>query len=101
MILITGAGGNVGQEVLRQFADTGRPVRAAFQSGAKAATAPAGVETVIMDYNQPETVRAALRDVDKVFLVGPVTPNLPELERKATDEIKQSDRKSTRLNSSH
>jgi uncharacterized protein YbjT (DUF2867 family) len=90
MILITGASGNVGQEVLRQFAKTGRPVRAAFQSASKAATAPAGVETGIMDYNQPETVRAALRDVDKVFLVGPVTPNLPELERKATDEIKRS-----------
>jgi uncharacterized protein YbjT (DUF2867 family) len=43
-----------------------------------------------MDYNQPETVRAALSDVDKVFLVGPVTPSLPELERKATDEIKRS-----------
>jgi uncharacterized protein YbjT (DUF2867 family) len=90
MILITGASGNVGQEVLGQIAKTGHPVRAAFQSAAKAAAAPAGVETVIMDYNQPETVRSALRGVDKVFLVGPVTPDLPELERQATDEIKRS-----------
>jgi uncharacterized protein YbjT (DUF2867 family) len=90
MILITGAGGNVGQEVLRQFANTGRPVRAAFQSAAKAATAPAGVETVIMDYNQPETMREALRNVERVFLVGPVASSLPELEGKATDEIKRS-----------
>ena len=90
MILITGASGNVGREVLRQIAETGRPVRAAFQSAAKAAIAPADVETVIMDYNQPETVRSALRNVERVFLVGPVAPNLPELERKATDEIKRS-----------
>ena len=90
MILITGSSGNVGQEVLRQIAKTGRPIRAAFQSVSKASSAPPGVETAIVDYNQPETVRAACRGVDKVFLVGPVTPNLPELERKATDEIKRS-----------
>jgi uncharacterized protein YbjT (DUF2867 family) len=90
MILITGASGNAGQEVLRQIAETGRRVRAAFQSAEKAAAAPAGVEAVIMDYNQPETVRAALRDVDRVFLVGPVAASLVELERKATDEIKRS-----------
>jgi len=35
-------------------------------------------------------MRAALRGVERVFLVGPVTPNLQELERKATDEIKRS-----------
>jgi uncharacterized protein YbjT (DUF2867 family) len=90
MILITGASGNVGQEVLGQIAKTGRPIRAAFQSAAKAAMAPVGVETVILDYNKPETVRAALRGVERVFLVGPVTPDLPELERKATEEIKRS-----------
>jgi uncharacterized protein YbjT (DUF2867 family) len=90
MILITGASGNAGQEVLRQIAETGRPVRAAFQSAKKAAAAPAGVEAVIMDYYQPETVRAALRDVDRVFLVGPAAENLTELERKATDEIQRS-----------
>ncbi len=90
MILITGASGNVGQEVLKQIAQIGRPVRAAYQSSSKAATAPAGVEIAIMDYNQVESVRAALRGVDRVFLVGPVAPTLPELERKATDEIKRS-----------
>lgn len=89
MILITGASGNVGQEVLQQIAKTGRPVRAAYQSAAKAA-APAGVETVIMDYNQPETMRAAMRDVDRVFLVGPVIPNLVELERNATEAAQRS-----------
>jgi uncharacterized protein YbjT (DUF2867 family) len=90
MILITGASGNVGQEVLRQIAGAGLRVRAAFQSATKAAAAPPEVEAVIMDYNQPDTVRAALRDVDRVFLVGPVAPSLPELERKAVDEIRRS-----------
>jgi uncharacterized protein YbjT (DUF2867 family) len=91
MILITGASGNVGREVLKQMAATGVKVRAAFQSVSKAAIAPSGVEIVTMDYNQPQTLQAALKGVERVFLVGPPTPNLTALERKAIDEIKQSD----------
>jgi len=90
VILITGASGNVGKEVLKQIAQTKARVRAAFQSAGKAA-APAGVEIVTVDYNQPETLRAALKGVDRVFLVGPPTAELPALERKATDVVKQSD----------
>jgi uncharacterized protein YbjT (DUF2867 family) len=90
MILITGASGNVGKEVLKQIVPTGAKVRAAFQTVTKAAAAPSGVEIATMEYNQPETIQAALNGVDRVFLVGPPTPNLPALERKAVDEIKQS-----------
>jgi uncharacterized protein YbjT (DUF2867 family) len=90
MILITGASGNVGREVLKQIVETGARVRAAFQSVSKAATAPSGAEIITMDYNQPQTLRAALKGIDKVFLVGPPTPNLTILERKAIDEIRQS-----------
>jgi uncharacterized protein YbjT (DUF2867 family) len=90
MILITGASGNVGKEVLKQVVATGAKVRAAFQSVSKAAIAPSGVDIVTMDYNQPQTLQAALKGVERVFLVGPPTPNLPALERKAIDEIKQS-----------
>ena len=90
MILITGASGNVGREVLKQLADTGHGVRAAFQSSDKAFGVRSGVEVAIMDYNRPQTLRDALKDVDCVFLVGPVAANLAELEGKATDEIKRS-----------
>jgi uncharacterized protein YbjT (DUF2867 family) len=90
MILITGASGNVGKEVLKQVAATGVKVRAAFQTVTKAAAAPSGVEIATMDYNKPETLQAALKGIERVFLVAPPTPNLPALERKAIDEIKQS-----------
>ncbi len=90
MILITGASGNVGKEVLKQIVETGSEVRAAYQSLDKAA-ALAKVDTVKVDFNQPETLRAALKGVDRVFLVGPPTQELPMLERKAIDVIKQSD----------
>jgi uncharacterized protein YbjT (DUF2867 family) len=90
MILITGASGNVGREVLKQVAQTGVQVRAAFQSVSKAAAAPSGVDLVTMDYNQPSTVRAALKGVERVFLVGPPSSSLLPLERKVVDEVKQS-----------
>ena len=90
MILITGASGNVGKEVLKQITQTGVEVRAAFQSVSKAAGAPSGVEIVAVDYNQPETLRTALKAVERVFLVGPPTDQLPALERKAMEVIVQS-----------
>src|SRR5215469_6669712 len=90
MILITGGSGNVGREVLKQISKTNARIRAAFQSVAKAATAPSGVEIVTMDYNQPQTLQAALKGIEQVFLVGPPTRDLTALERKAMDEIKRS-----------
>jgi uncharacterized protein YbjT (DUF2867 family) len=89
MILITGASGNVGREVLKQIAATGARVRAAFQSAGKASSVPSGVEVVTMDYKDPKTF-AVLEDVDRVFLVGPPTENLPALERSAVNAIKDS-----------
>jgi uncharacterized protein YbjT (DUF2867 family) len=90
MIFITGASGNVGREVLKQISQAGQKVRAAYQSSQKAAEAPAGVETAIVDFNRPDTLRAALNGIDRVFLVGPVAPNLVELESRATEEIKRA-----------
>lgn len=89
MILITGASGNVGREVLKQVAATGARVRAAFQSAGKASSAPSGVEVVTMDYRDPKTL-AVLEDVDRVFLVGPPTSNLAALERNAVNAIEDS-----------
>ena len=89
MILITGATGNIGKEVLKQVAQTGMPVRAAVQSPGKTAI-PEGVDVAIVDYNQPETLRSALNGVDRVFLVGPPTAQLVALERKAVDVIASS-----------
>ena len=89
MILITGASGNVGREVLKQVAATGAQVRAAFQSVSKAQTVPSGVEVVTMDYRDPKTL-TVLEDVERVFLVGPPTANLAALERNAVNAIKDS-----------
>ena len=88
MILITGASGNVGREVVKQALAVGLKIRATFQSPAVAAKAPAGLEGVIMDYAKPETIRPALRGVEKIFLVGPPERNLPALEANFIKEVR-------------
>ena len=88
MILITGASGNVGSEVLKQAATVGLKIRAAFQSPDKATKAPAGVETVIMDYAKPETIRPALQGIEKIFLVGPPVRDLPTMEANFIKEVR-------------
>lgn len=90
MILITGASGNIGSEVLKQAAAARLSIRAAYLSADKAKAAPTGVITVLMDYARPETIRAALEGVEKVFLVGPPTSNVAKLEAGFINEAKQS-----------
>lgn len=92
MILITGAGGNVGHEVLKQALALGLKVRATFRSAAKAAKAPAGLEGVILDYSKPETIRPALRGVEKILLVGPLVRELPWLEANFIKEVRSAGR---------
>jgi uncharacterized protein YbjT (DUF2867 family) len=92
MILITGASGNVGREVLKQALAVGLKIRATFQSPDVAAKAPAGLEGVIMDYAKPETIRPALRGVEKIFLVGPPVRNLPALEANFVKEVRAAGR---------
>jgi uncharacterized protein YbjT (DUF2867 family) len=93
MILITGASGNVGGEVLKQALAVGLKIRATFQSADKAAKAPAGIEGVIMDYAKPETIRPALDGVEKIFLVGPPVRDLPVMEANFIKEVCAAGRK--------
>jgi uncharacterized protein YbjT (DUF2867 family) len=93
MILVTGANGNVGREVVKQALAVGLKIRATFQSPATAAKAPAGLEGVIMDFAKPETIRPALDGVEKIFLAGPPVRELPALEANFVQEVRAAGRK--------
>ena len=79
-ILVTGATGNVGSQVVEQLIASGVTPRVAVRSINKAESLKkAGAEPVEMDLDRPETVQSALTGVDKVFLVSPFVPNMVEL----------------------
>ncbi|MFI9506383.1 NAD(P)H-binding protein [Nocardia sp. NPDC052566] len=68
MILVTGATGNIGTELVRALSEAGQRVRAVVRDPAKAAL-PDGVEAVAGDLNKPETFAAALDGVRAMFLL--------------------------------
>ena len=79
-ILVTGATGNVGSQVVQQLIASGITPRVAVRSMNKAESLKkAGAEPVEMDLDRPETIQPALAGVDKVFLVSPFVPNMVEL----------------------
>jgi uncharacterized protein YbjT (DUF2867 family) len=85
MILVTGASGSVGKEVLKAVAASGEKHRAMYRSEAEAAKAPNGTEAVIADFAKPETLAAALRGVESVYLVCSPIPELVQLESNVID----------------
>jgi len=75
-ILVTGATGNVGSLLIPKLTNLGADVRALIRDDSKAqGLKDAGVEVVVGDLEKPDTLDAAFRGVDKVFLITPPNPN--------------------------
>jgi uncharacterized protein YbjT (DUF2867 family) len=81
VILVAGATGNVGGEVVRALAGSGRPVRALTRA-AGGAGFPAGVEAVTGDLNDPASLAPALHGARGMFLL-PGYADMPGLLREA------------------
>jgi uncharacterized protein YbjT (DUF2867 family) len=73
-VLVTGATGRVGSAVVDLLMDAGVPVRALTHRSEAAATLPTGVEVVLGDLTEPESLDAALQGVGAVFLVWTAPP---------------------------
>ncbi|SEK15935.1 MULTISPECIES: SDR family oxidoreductase [unclassified Variovorax] len=73
-ILITGASGNVGRQVVQQLVDRGATVRALVRDPSKA-TFPDGVEVVQGDLLDVAALRRALAGVSTLFLLNGVVPD--------------------------
>ena len=69
LILVTGATGTVGAEVVKQLAEAGQRVRALVRDPAKAKFGSA-VEIVAADLSKPETLGPAFAGVDKAFVAS-------------------------------
>ncbi len=75
-ILVTGATGNVGGVLIPILTNLGADVRALTRDESKAqGLKDAGAEVVVGDLEKPDTLDAAFRGVDKVFLTTAPNPN--------------------------
>ena len=92
MILVTGATGTVGSEVVRQLAAAGEQPGAFVRDPTKArARLGERVELVVGDLDRPETLTAALAGVERVFLVTTQSTQQPDWERSVVHAAVRAD----------
>src|SRR5436305_5953598 len=70
-ILVTGATGNVGAEVVKRLHKRGAEVRALARKP-EAVNFPSGIEVVAGDLTDPESIRQATKGIEKLFLLNGV-----------------------------
>jgi uncharacterized protein YbjT (DUF2867 family) len=86
VILVTGATGKVGQEVVRQLATAGVPARALVRDPTLASHIRIpGIEIVVGDLARPETLPPVFAGVNGIFLLTPAAPDQVELQSNALE----------------
>jgi uncharacterized protein YbjT (DUF2867 family) len=70
VILVTGATGNIGSELVRALLGAGEEVRALIRRDSDRSRLPAGAEAVIGDLNRPDTLAGALSGVRGIHLLS-------------------------------
>lgn len=83
MILLTGATGNVGKELVPYFINEGVKVRVLVRDEHTVIEWKNKAEIAIGDLDKPETLTAAMRGIDRLFFVTPVTSQVENLLRAA------------------
>jgi uncharacterized protein YbjT (DUF2867 family) len=82
-ILVTGSTGNIGSEIIKQLSNSSSEVnlKAAVRSGEDTVNNGKDsrtVQQVGMDFNRPQTIGEALKNVDKLFVLTPTHPKIVE-----------------------
>lgn len=91
MILVTGATGNIGVELIKKFSASGKPVRAFVRNRSQArAIALPGIEFVEGDFTRPETFKPALAGADRLFLLIPSSSEVEQQQRNFVDAARTS-----------
>lgn len=77
-ILVIGGTGLVGSHVVQGLVAKGEQVHVLTRSADKADGFPLGASGIIGDLHKPDTLRWAMRGIDRVFLVTPLSPTETE-----------------------
>jgi len=85
-ILVTGATGNIGREVITQL----KTKNANFIAGTRSGNAIEGVETVKLDFADKVSLEIALEGVTTLFLLLPTDPEVVQFGKNAIEIAKKS-----------
>jgi uncharacterized protein YbjT (DUF2867 family) len=87
MILVSGATGNVGGEIVRVLSARGVHFRAMVRSDhdARAFSGKPGIEPVVADFDDEATLATALTGVERAFLLTPSTREAEARQRRFVD----------------
>ena len=86
MILVTGATGNIGKELVPQLLAKGEKVRVVTRDAAKVANLGGKVDAIVGDLKEPGTVKRAVAGADAVFLVGIIADTTQSADRQLIAE---------------
>jgi uncharacterized protein YbjT (DUF2867 family) len=94
-ILITGASGNVGSEVVRHLSSSRKDINIkaaghSVESVRKVIRSDDRIEPTELDYDKPDTLRQALKGVQKLFLLTPFQSDMVELSSNMLKEVKNA-----------
>ncbi len=87
-ILVTGATGTVGREVVTRLAGAGATVRAAARNPGMLALPEDSVEILSMDLRDPADLDRAVADVEKIFLLTPLDQTMTEVTALVVDRAR-------------
>src|ERR1700754_2262875 len=91
MLLVTGATGTTGMEVLRALKDRGAEARALVRGETKAHhLRDLGFEPTTGDLGDPRTLGPALENIDRAYLVSPISPMQSEFEQAFLETAKEA-----------
>jgi len=91
MILVTGATGNIGTEVIRKLAEGKHPTRAFVRNRTQAREiALPGVEIVEGDFTKPKTFARAFEEIETLFLLTPSSADAEQQQCNFVDAAKNS-----------
>ena len=91
MILITGATGNVGSQLVKALSKRGHHIRVFVRSRARTqGIALSGMEFVEGDFIKQDTFARALEGIDRLFLLIPSSSDVEQQQRNFVDAAKRS-----------
>jgi uncharacterized protein YbjT (DUF2867 family) len=84
-VLVTGATGNTGSALVARLAERGTNVRAMVRKESDANRLPAGVTTVVADFDDAASLTAALAGAARAYLVTPSTEQAQAQQQRFAD----------------